>query len=204
MRNLDTTEKTKQHFDEIATSYAESSDGKFCAPAYNALKQEIEQCPNGKLLDVSCGTGTVLSILGQSPLEKYGVDFSEKMIEEARRILGSAAQLYVASAEVMPFEGGTFDVVTCSFAFHHYIHPAQVLQEFHRVMKPSATLIIADPYLPQPLRSLMNPLLRFSDNGDYHMYGHRELNLLMSKSGFQMDCFRLIDRRVFLCRCVAV
>ena len=33
MRQVDTIEKTKQHFDKIAASYAESSDGKFCAPA---------------------------------------------------------------------------------------------------------------------------------------------------------------------------
>ena len=33
MKQVNTTEKTKQHFDKIAASYAESSDGKFCAPA---------------------------------------------------------------------------------------------------------------------------------------------------------------------------
>jgi len=33
MKRVDTTEKTKQHFDKIAAFYAESSDGKFCAPA---------------------------------------------------------------------------------------------------------------------------------------------------------------------------
>ena len=203
MKRVDTTEKTKQHFDKIAASYAESSDGKFCAPAYGALKEEVEKFKSGKLLDVSCGTGTVLSLLEHSPLEKYGVDFSEKMIEEARSVVGDKAQLYVASADAMPFERDTFDVVTCSFAFHHYIHPEAVLQEFRRVMKPDATLIIADPYVPQPLRSMLNPLLRFSDNGDYHMYGQKELSRLMSKNGFQMQDFHLINKRSFSCRCVA-
>lgn len=203
MKRVDTTEKTKQHFDKIAASYAESSDGKFCAPAYGVLKEEVEKFKSGKLLDVSCGTGTVLSLLEHSPLEKYGVDFSEKMIEEARSVVGDKAQLYVASADAMPFERDTFDVVTCSFAFHHYIHPEAVLQEFRRVMKPGATLIIADPFVPQPFRSIMNPLLRFSDNGDYHMYGQKELSRLMSKNGFQMQDFQLINKRLFCCRCVA-
>ena len=203
MKRVDTTEKTKQHFDKIAAFYAESSDGKFCAPAYGVLKEEVEKYKSGKLLDVSCGTGTVLSLLEHSPLEKYGVDFSEKMIEEARSVVGDKAQLYVASADAMPFERATFDVVTCSFAFHHYIHPEAVLQEFRRVMKPGATLIIADPFVPQPLRSILNPLLRFSDNGDYHMYGQKELSRLMSKNGFQMQDFQLINKRSFSCRCVA-
>ena len=203
MKQIDTTEKTKQHFDKIAASYAESSDGKFCAPAYGVLKEEVEKFKSGKLLDVSCGTGTVLSLLEHSPLEKYGVDFSEKMIEEAHNAVGDKAQLYVASADAMPFERDTFDVVTCSFAFHHYIHPETVLQEFRRVMKSGATLIIADPFVPQPLRSMLNPLLRFSDNGDYHMYGQKELSRLMSKNGFQMKDFQLINKRSFSCRCVA-
>ena len=203
MKQVDTTEKTKQHFDKIAASYAESSDGKFCAPAYGVLKEEVEKFKSGKLLDVSCGTGTVLSLLEHSPLEKYGVDFSEKMIEEARSVVGDKAQLYVASADAMPFERDTFDVVTCSFAFHHYIHPETVLQEFRRVMKPGATLIIADPFVPQPLRSLLNPLLRFSDNGDYHMYGCKELNHLMKDNGFCMESFRRVNKNTFLCRCVA-
>lgn len=203
MKTVDTTEKTKQHFDRIAADYAESSDGKFCAPAYGALKTEVEKFISGKWLDVSCGTGTVLSMLSGSPLEKYGVDFSEKMIEEAQHTIGNQAKLYVASAETMPFERDTFDVVTCSFAFHHYIHPTAVLQEFRRVMKPGATLIIVDPYILQPLRSMINPLLRFSNNGDYHMYGQKELNRLMNENGFQMQDFHRINKNSFSCRCIA-
>ena len=197
MNSFEFTEKTKEHFDNIASTYAESSDGKFCKPVYKSIIKELEKFKSGKWLDVSCGTGTVLSMLSSSPLEKYGVDFSEKMIEEAQRNVGENVQLYVASAEEMPFDKDTFDVVTCSFAFHHYVHPGVVLQEFHRVMKPEATLIIVDPYLPQPLRYLINPLLRFSNNGDYHMYGQRELNKLMRENGFLMEDYLRVDKRVF-------
>ena len=203
MKNVDSTEKTRLHFNKIAASYADSSDGRFCEPAYGALKKEVEKTTRGKLLDVSCGTGLLLSSLHDSPLEKYGVDFSENMIEEAHANVGDEAKLYVASAETMPFKHGTFDVVTCSFAFHHYTNPAKVLREFRRIMKPGAALIIADPYVAQPLRSILNPLLRFGDNGDFHIYGKKELNHLLNKSGFLMEDFRRISKRVFLCRCVA-
>lgn len=204
MNQSESFNKTKKHFDEIAATYAESSDGKFCEPSYVLLTEEVEKFPTGKLLDVSCGTGTVLSMLTKSPLEKYGIDFSEKMIEVAQQKVGDTAQLRVSSAEDVPFDDNTFDVLTCSFAFHHYIHPAKVLQEFRRVMKPGATLIMADPYLPQPLRSLINPLLRFSENGDYHMYGRQELCRLMKDSGFKMEDYRRIGKRSFICRCIVV
>ncbi len=204
MKKENSTEKTKLHFDKIAASYDESSDGRFCAHAYEALKDEIEKFKSGKYLDVSCGTGAVLSLLQHSSLEKYGIDFSEKMIEKAKNVIGEYAKLYVASAEKMPFAENTFDVVTCSFAFHHYIHPEKVLQEFRRVMKVDATLIIADPFVPQPFRSIMNPLLRFGDNGDFHMYGCKELNHLMKDNGFCMESFRRVNKNTFLCKCVAI
>lgn len=202
MNKIAFTEHSKKHFDNIAATYAESSDGRFCQPAYATLKRELEKFTTGKWLDVSCGTGTVISMLDQSPLKKYGIDFSEKMIAEARRKVGDGAQFFVASAEEIPFDCNTFDVVTCSFAFHHYIHPDEVMYEFRRIMKPGATLLIADPFVPQPLRTLVNPMLRFSDNGDYHMYGKRELTRLMKDSGFRMEDFRRIDKRVFLTRAI--
>lgn len=197
MKSSDQAEKTKKHFDSIASTYSDSSDGRFCESAYKPILQELGQYKLGKWLDVSCGTGTVLSILKDSPLEKYGVDFSEKMIEEARRNVGDDVRLYVASAEEMPFDKETFDVVTCSFAFHHYVRPAAVLRELRRIMKPEATLIIVDPYLPLPLRLLINPLLRFSNHGDYHMYGQRELERMMRVNDFIMEDFVRVGQRVF-------
>ena len=35
------------------------------------------------------------------------------------------------------------------------------------------------------------------------MYGQKELSRLMSKNGFQMQDFQLINKRSFSCRCVA-
>ena len=204
MNNLNYTEKTKKHFDDIASNYANSSDGKFCKAAYDSIIAELEKFKSGKWLDVSCGPGTVLSMLSDSPLDKYGIDFSEKMIDEARNNVGDNTHLYVASAEELPFEDNAMDIVTCSFAFHHYIHPATVLHEFRRVMKKGASLAIVDPYLPQPLRFIINPLLRFSNNGDFHMYGRKELNKLMREHGFELENFKCIDKKYFFCQCKAV
>lgn len=204
MDKIDFTEKTKKHFDDIAADYAYSSDGRFCEPGYLPMVNELKNYASGKWLDLSCGTGTVLEMLSDSKLEKYGIDFSEKMIDEARRRLGDKTQLYVAPAEKMPFADDTFDIITCSFAFHHYVHPAAVLQELHRILKPNAKLIIVDPFIPQPFRFFMNPLLRFSNNGDYHMYGRHELKKLLCQHGFLMQEFNRIDKRIFFSKSTAI
>jgi hypothetical protein len=42
MNNLNYTEKTKKHFDDIASNYANSSDGMFCKAAYDSIIAELE------------------------------------------------------------------------------------------------------------------------------------------------------------------
>jgi hypothetical protein len=51
---------------------------------------------------------------------------------------------------------------------------------------------------------VMNPLLRFGPNGDYHMYGRRELARRVSNHGFLMEEFRRIDRQVFISKCSVI
>src|SRR5262249_33709663 len=48
------------------------------------------------------------------------------------------------SAEALPFDDGTFDVVVCRAAFHHFARPARVLAEMRRVAAPRGRLLIAD------------------------------------------------------------
>jgi ubiquinone/menaquinone biosynthesis C-methylase UbiE len=204
MNKTDFTEKSKKHFDAIAAVYPNSWDGRFCEPGYLPLVNELKNYASGKWLDVSCGTGTLLEMLSDSKLEKYGADFSEKMIAEARCRLGDNAQLFVAPAEQMPFEADTFDVITCSFAFHHYVHPDAVLQELHRILKPNAKLIIVDSFIPQPIRFFMNPLLRFANNGDYHMYGRNEIKKLLCQHSFQMQEYTRIDKHIFSYKSIAI
>lgn len=55
---MDSKEKTKKHFDAIASDYNQSSDGKFVQPMYEPILAELKTLPGGKLLDVGCGNGT--------------------------------------------------------------------------------------------------------------------------------------------------
>lgn len=195
-------EKSIRHFNEIAPKYADSHDGRFCEPIYEVIHSILANTQSGTLLDVSCGNGELLSRLTDTPLHLCGVDFSPKMIKEARKRLGDKARLEVESAEHLPFADASVDVLTCTFAFHHYTHPDIVLKEFYRVMKPGAAMLIADPFVPQPIRGLLNPLLRFSNNGDYHIYGKKEMNRIEEMAGFKVLQYSHIGRRAFLIKSI--
>ncbi len=181
---MNSKEKTKQHFNETASSYDTSDDGKFVSGMYDILVDEIQKSQSGRILDVGCGNGNLFALLPNGKYELYGVDFSENMIVEAKNNCRTKASFSVADAEELPFDDDTFDIVVCNASFHHYIHPDTVLEEMHRVLKNGGKVLIGDPYIPTGIRGLMNVVLRFSDSGDYHIYGLNEMENLLSDNGF--------------------
>ena len=181
---MNAKDRTKRHFNETASEYNSSGNGKFVAPMYEALLNEIGKIRRDKLLDVGCGNGNLFKCISDKRYELYGVDFAENMISEAKINYGEKAAFFTADAESLPFEDNTFDIVTCNASFHHYIHPNSVLREMHRVLKKGGTLIIGDPFIPAVVRPLMNLLTKLSTEGDYHFYGLSEMKKLFIKNGF--------------------
>jgi ubiquinone/menaquinone biosynthesis C-methylase UbiE len=69
----------------------------------------------GRVLDVGTGTGAVARLVASRfpEAEIEGVDVSERMIDEARRLSDSPrVRFRVADAEKLPFPDGSFDLVT--------------------------------------------------------------------------------------------
>lgn len=180
-------EKSKKHYNETAVDYNNSFDGKFVEPMYQSLIEKIKTMPAKNLLDVGCGNGNVLCALADTELYLYGADLSEEMIKEAGKKLGERAKLAVSDAEKMPYDDGFFDLLICNASFHHYPHPEKVLCEMHRVLKKGAVLLIGEWLFKQPLRFIMNCFIRFSDGGDFHCYGKKELLEMLSNCGFEVS-----------------
>ena len=190
MRNkLDITEKSKRHFDSTAENYDDSSDGKFTGKMYNALLAELGKHKDGVWLDAGCGNGNVLEPLTNTALQLYGIDLSDKMMEEADKRLNGRAKLQTANAERLPFGDGMFDILVCNASFHHYPNPNAVLDEMNRVMRKGAFLYIGESYVAGAARLFMNIFIRFSSDGAFRIYGKRELTRLLEAHGFKLTGF---------------
>lgn len=107
----------------------------------------------GRLLDVGCGTGTFLQLAhAKFPrAELVGVDASEDMLAEARKVKGNAFQLEYADAAHLPFGAHSFDAAVSILTFHHMPRGVKIraIQELSRVLKPGGTLVIADLARPE-------------------------------------------------------
>jgi ubiquinone/menaquinone biosynthesis C-methylase UbiE len=105
-----------------------------------------------RILDVATGTGSTLRQLrGAFPEAALtGIDLSEAYLREGRRWMetraGGAAELLQANAEQLPFEDGSFDVVSCVFLFHELPRSVRgrVAKECLRVLRPGGLMVLAD------------------------------------------------------------
>jgi demethylmenaquinone methyltransferase/2-methoxy-6-polyprenyl-1,4-benzoquinol methylase len=105
-----------------------------------------------RVLDIGCGTVA----LGKAAAERIGpqgsvtgVDLAEKQLEHARRVTANLSvpfEFYKTSADSLPFNNASFDVVVSSMAMHE-MSPnirSEVLKEVSRVLKPQGIFGLVD------------------------------------------------------------
>jgi ubiquinone/menaquinone biosynthesis C-methylase UbiE len=101
--------------------------------------------PGTRLLEVGCGVGAVLAVLGQEfpGVVLTGVDIEPKQLEFAGGHLarsGVEATLVNADARALPFEDRSFDHVWMMWFLEHVADPVEVLHEARRVLVPGGAI----------------------------------------------------------------
>jgi ubiquinone/menaquinone biosynthesis C-methylase UbiE len=104
--------------------------------------------PDDVSLDVACGPGSVVCAFAAHVRRATGLDATEAMLVEARRLAAAAGLGNVAwhagDAYALPFADGAFDIVSCRYAFHHLEAPATAFVEMIRVCRPRGRIVLCD------------------------------------------------------------
>lgn len=126
---------------------------KFLVPAFQgpqavAAVDIAAPQPGEQVLDVCCGTGVAvrLALPRVAPGGRVaGLDIDAAMLDVARSLVrnsdGATVDWHCASAQAMPFEGGTFDLVFCLQGLQFLPDCTAGLAEIRRVMKPGGRLV---------------------------------------------------------------
>jgi ubiquinone/menaquinone biosynthesis C-methylase UbiE len=186
--------KTKRHAHSEFSGWAESYDHHWLnrylfEPGHALLLDEVGSLPAGRALDVGCGTGELANRLAWRGWHVVGLDLCESMVHRARHKLngnGDRIRLAVADSEHLPFETGSFDVVTCANSFHHYPHQEAVVRELFRVLRPGGRLLLLDGWADHFLgRVIYDLVITHVEGGTVHHRDSAALEAMFKRVGFR-------------------
>ena len=110
---------------------------------HDLMIDSIDAGPDDLWLDIGCGTGELAFLATRTGATIHGADLSPTLVDTARRQAaerGHDIAFEVADCEELPFEDGTYDVVTSSVgAIFAPDHP-KVASELARVLRPGGRL----------------------------------------------------------------
>jgi SAM-dependent methyltransferase len=142
----------KPDFGLAAADYATHRAG-FPDSFFARLRDRGIGVPGQRLADLGTGTGTLARGFAAAGCSAIGIDPSEPMISEARRLAetsGLTAEFRIGTAESTGLESDAFDVVTAGQCWHWFDRCAAA-DEASRLLKPEGTLVIAHfDWLPLP------------------------------------------------------
>ena len=166
--------------------------------------------PGDRVLDGCCGTGDLALADERAGGRVVGLDFSERMLERARRKSASIEWVRGDLLE-LPFEDASFEAATVGFGVRNVADLVRSLRELRRVLRPGGRLGILE--ITEP-RGLLRPFYRLwfygivpllvgrvLRGGSAYSYlpasvrrfpGPDELAALLRDAGFEDVSFRLL------------
>ncbi len=186
---------TRDIFNQIASGWYNFRHRSIFRKELEGLARRWQQ---GRLLNVGCAHGPDF-IPFKGNFELHGIDFSEEMLELARKYADKYhfnVSLVNADARHLPYAEDSFDWAIAVATYHHIEDNEgrlRALTELQRVLKSGgeAFITVWNKWQPRfwlktkdvlvPWRSRDKTLYRY-----YYLFSYRELEELVLKAGFEV------------------
>lgn len=114
--------------------------------------QTVKAQPGMKVVDICCGTGKLTRELAKAIAptgQVVGLDFSEKMLVEARKNIENfsgkeSIELFQGDAMSLPFADDSFDGATVGWGLRNLPDLRKGIKEMCRVIKPGSMVVSLD------------------------------------------------------------
>lgn len=176
-------------FDRSAENYLKSSDHA-AGSDLDYFKSHFDGHQFEKALDVACAAGHFANVF---PAEKiYTADLSLNMLKTARDSMGFDMSV-LARGEFLPYGDGSFDLVGCRIAMHHFHIPCMFMGEVFRVLKPGGVFALIDSVVGMEDEEL-NRIELIRDTSHRRSFRPEEIEGMASAEGFAADHFKLFQK----------
>jgi ubiquinone/menaquinone biosynthesis C-methylase UbiE len=162
--------RVREQFGKTATAYVEAthfSSGKDLEEAARLLRPTHDD----NLLDVACGGGHLALYFSPMVRQVVASDLTMLMLKKAQEHIAEEGGIdnvvfREADAEDLPFPAGSFTLLTCRIAPHHFPDVPRALREFYRVLRRGGRMAIIDTLKPndpeiaefyQTMETMRNP-----------------------------------------------
>ena len=141
------------------------------------LRHRVDTSPRLKLLDVGCGTGSILAEASHY-CDAYGLDASPQAVEFCQK--RGLSKLFVGNLDTYP-GGERFDVITLLDVIEHLDDDLGVLKQAHARLADNGHVLITVPAY-QWLWSSHDVV-----NHHKRRYTRKHLSTVVSNAGFSID-----------------
>ena len=151
------------------------------------IKKVIPHIHGNNILEVSFGSGYLMTKYASPKFDIYGIDYNEKMLEITQKKIKKlkiGAHLSKGNVENLPYADNTFDTIINTMAFTGYPNGDKAMSEFSRVLKPNGKLLLVDFDYPYNRNIFGYWVVRFWEKcGDII----KDINSLLIKYRFDYD-----------------
>ena len=163
---------------------------------FKRMALELSEITDGeKVLDVGCGSGTLLiEAKTRYPNSDFvGIDPDKKVLRLAERKLeqaGVKARLAQGFAQELPFPSASFDLAISTLIFHHLSSSVKVeaTRDIYRVLKEKGRFLLADFGKPKSAlpKLLLGSILNFDGRANMKDNIEEKLPVLLQEAGFKV------------------
>jgi len=189
---MSTEEQARKVFGQRAAFYATSpahTDPQVLSRVVSIAAMQ----PDWLALDIATGAGHTAFALAGHVRTVVGTDLTAEMLREAVQLREGrgAANVAFALADVhhLPFLPGSFHLVTCRRAAHHFSRIGIALGEMHRILRLGGRVVIDDRSVPEDdfVDTCLNELDSYHDESHVRQYRPSEWQRMMQGQGFIVE-----------------
>lgn len=156
--------------------------------------------PTDRLLDIATGGGNVARVFSPHVAEVVASDLTPRMlvaVEAAFARLGlTNVRVAEADAEDLPFPDGSFEIVTCRIAPHHFPHPDRFVAEAARVLVPGGRFLLVDTTVPPgEIGAFWNRFEAIRDPSHVRALSTGEWSEITERSGLELHAVEPYPKR---------